>query len=124
MGYWGSIPASNRPPKIAMKSKQQRVASRTPESGIPRGARRMFGVKDLFTSMNALSGVVGIYYCIKGRPLTASYAFLAGYAADCLDGLVARATRSSNRFGSEFDTAADFVAQAVAPAFVVYCVYG
>jgi phosphatidylserine synthase len=107
-----------------MKSTQQRVASRASESEIPLGARRMFGVKDLFTSMNALSGVVGIYYCIKGRPLAASYAFLAGYAADCVDGLVARATRSSNRFGSEFDTAADFVAQAVAPAFVVYSVYG
>src|SRR5258706_7052717 len=90
---------------------------------IPRGARRMFGLKDVFTSVNALSGVVGIYLCIKGNPLGASYAFLAGYAADCVDGLVARATRSGNRFGSEFDTAADFVAQAVAPAFVVYSLY-
>jgi phosphatidylserine synthase len=90
---------------------------------IPLGARRMFGLKDLFTSLNALSGVVGIYFCIKGHPLWASYSFLAGYAADCVDGLVARATRSWNRFGSEFDTAADFVAQAVAPAFVVYALY-
>jgi phosphatidylserine synthase len=90
---------------------------------IPRGARRMFGLKDVFTSCNALSGVVGIYFCIKGHPLWGSYSFLAGYAADVLDGLVARATRSGNRFGSEFDTAADFVAQAVAPAFVVYGLY-
>jgi phosphatidylserine synthase len=90
---------------------------------IPLGARRMFGLKDVFTSLNALSGVVGIYFCIKGHPLWASYSFLAGYAADCVDGLVARATRSGNRFGSEFDTAADFVAQALAPAFVVYALY-
>jgi phosphatidylserine synthase len=90
---------------------------------IPRGARRMFGLKDVFTSVNALSGVVGIYLCIKGNPLWASYSFLVGYAADCVDGLVARATRSGNRFGSEFDTAADFVAQAIAPAFVVYALY-
>src|SRR5262245_3788395 len=90
---------------------------------IPRGARRMFGLKDVLTSVNALSGVVGIYLCFKGKPLWASYSFLAGYAADCFDGLVARATRSGNRFGSEFDTAADFVAQAVAPAFVVYTLY-
>ena len=83
----------------------------------------MFGLKDVFTSANALSGVVGIYLCIKGHPLWASYSFLAGYAADCVDGLVARLTRSGNRFGSEFDTAADFVAQAVAPAFVVYTLY-
>src|SRR4051794_7830728 len=94
-----------------------------PSSDVPRGARRMFGLKDVFTSVNALSGVVGIYLCIKGHPLWASYSFLAGYAADCVDGLVARATRSGNRFGAEFDTAADFVAQAVAPAFVVYALY-
>jgi phosphatidylserine synthase len=93
------------------------------EAGIPRGARRMFGLKDVFTSVNALSGVFGVYFCIKGLPLWASYAFLVGYAADCVDGLVARATKSGNRFGSEFDTAADFVAQAVAPAFVVYSLY-
>jgi phosphatidylserine synthase len=90
---------------------------------IPRGARRMFGVKDLFTTANVLSGVFAIFYCIHGRPLAASYAFLVGYAADCVDGLVARATRSGNRFGAEYDTAADFVAQAVAPAFVVYTLY-
>jgi phosphatidylserine synthase len=83
----------------------------------------MFGLKDVFTSVNALSGVFGVYFCIKGQPLWASYAFLVGYAADCVDGLVARATKSGNRFGSEFDTAADFVAQAVAPAFVVYTLY-
>jgi CDP-diacylglycerol--serine O-phosphatidyltransferase len=83
----------------------------------------MFGLKDVFTSLNALSGVVGVYLVIKGHPLWASYSFLAGYAADCVDGLVARATRGGNRFGAEFDTAADFVAQAVAPAFVVYGLY-
>ncbi|HET6150723.1 MAG TPA: CDP-alcohol phosphatidyltransferase family protein [Polyangia bacterium] len=90
---------------------------------IPRGARRMFGVKDLFTTVNVLSGVVGIYYCIHQRPLAASFSFLVGYAGDAIDGTVARLTRSGNRFGAEYDAAADFVAQAVAPAFVVYTLY-
>ena len=90
---------------------------------IPLGARRMFGLKDVFTAINALSGVLGVYFVIKGHPLWGSYSFLAGYAADCVDGLVARWTRGGNRFGAEFDTAADFVAQAVAPAFVVYGLY-
>jgi phosphatidylserine synthase len=83
----------------------------------------MFGLKDVFTSINALSGVLGMYFVIKGHPLWGSYSFLGGYAADCVDGLVARWTRGGNRFGAEFDTAADFVAQAVAPAFVVYGLY-
>lgn len=88
-------------------------------SELPPGARRMFGLKDVFTTLNVLSGVVAVYFCVIGHPLWGAYAFLAGYTADVFDGLVARLTRSSNRFGSEYDTAADFVAQAVAPAFVV-----
>ena len=55
-------------------------------SDIPLGARRMFGLKDVFTSMNALSGVFGVYFVIKGHPLWGSYSFLAGYAADVFDG--------------------------------------
>ena len=40
-----------------------------------------------------------------------------------VDGSVARALREANRFGAEFDTAADFVTQAVAPALIVYLAY-
>ena len=40
---------------------------------IPRGARQMFGVKDLFTTVNVLGGVFAIYYCIRGEALFASY---------------------------------------------------
>ena len=90
---------------------------------IPRGARHMFGVKDLFTTVNVLSGVAAIYYCMHGRPLAASFSFLVGYGADAVDGTVARLTRAGNRFGAEYDAAADFVAQAVAPAFVAYTLY-
>jgi CDP-diacylglycerol--serine O-phosphatidyltransferase len=48
---------------------------------------------------------------------------MAGYAADMVDGTIARALREANRFGAEFDTAADFVTQAVAPALIVYLAY-
>ena len=98
------------------------ISSPAPDD-IPLGARRMFGVKDLFTTVNVLSGVAAIYYCMHGRPLAASFSFLVGYAGDALDGTVARLTRSGNRFGAEYDAAADFVAQAVAPAFVAYTIY-
>lgn len=95
----------------------------TDTDAIPRGARRMFGIKDLFTTVNVLSGVAAIYYCMHQRPLAASFSFLVGYAGDALDGTVARLTKSGNRFGAEYDAAADFVAQAVAPAFVAYTLY-
>ncbi len=87
------------------------------------GARRMFGIKDLFTVLNAFGGVVALVLCAEGRWLWASYAVMAGYAADCVDGTIARALREANRFGAEFDTAADFVTQAVAPALIVYLAY-
>jgi CDP-diacylglycerol--serine O-phosphatidyltransferase len=87
------------------------------------GARRMFGVKDLITALNAVAGVAALALCAEGRWLWASYAVMAGYAADMVDGRVARALREANRFGAEFDTAADFVTQAVAPALIVYLVY-
>jgi CDP-diacylglycerol--serine O-phosphatidyltransferase len=48
---------------------------------------------------------------------------MAGYAVDMVDGRVARALREANRFGAEYDTAADFVTQAIAPALIVYLVY-
>jgi phosphatidylserine synthase len=98
------------------------TAPLTPQE-IPRGARQMFGIKDLFTSVNVLSGVAAIYYCIHQRPVAASFSFLIGYAADAVDGTVARITRAGNRFGAEYDAAADFIAQAVAPAFVFYTIY-
>ena len=69
------------------------------------GARRMFGVKDLLTSLNALAGVAALALCAEGRWLWACYAVMAGYAVDMVDGRVARALREANRFGAEFDTA-------------------
>jgi CDP-diacylglycerol---serine O-phosphatidyltransferase len=92
-------------------------------TNIPRGARRMFGVKDLFTAGNALGGVFALAFCMEGNRLYAAYAVMAGYAADMVDGRVARALGEANRFGAEFDTAADFVSQALAPAFILYLAY-
>ena len=83
----------------------------------------MVGIKDLFTAINALGGVVALALCAEGKWLWASYAIMAGYAADMVDGSIARALREANRFGAEFDTAADFVTQAIAPALIVYLAY-
>ena len=46
----------------------------------------MFGIKDIFTTINVLGGVVGICLCIDGRPFEASVAIMIGYAVgDTLD---------------------------------------
>jgi phosphatidylserine synthase len=83
-----------------------------------------FGVKDLFTMVNLLGGVLGIYFAFLGHPAWAGYAILAGYFfGDALDGPVARATGTGNRFGGEFDSAADHIGQGIAPAVVVFSAY-
>jgi phosphatidylglycerophosphate synthase len=69
-------------------------------------------------------GVAGIYFAAIGKPDWAGYAILAGYFfGDALDGPVARATGTGNRFGSEFDSAADHIGQGIAPAVVVFSAY-
>lgn len=83
-----------------------------------------FGIKDLFTMVNLLGGAAAIAFVIEGRPAAAGTALLLGYLlGDTLDGPVARATKTSNHFGSELDTATDHFVQAIAPAVIVYAVY-
>lgn len=84
----------------------------------------MFGIKDIFTTINVMGGVVAVCLCIDGRPYEAGIAILIGYAlGDTLDGWVARKLDSANEFGAEYDTIADHMAHIIAPAAVVYTVY-
>jgi phosphatidylserine synthase len=84
----------------------------------------MFGVKDLFTTINVVGGAVAICLCIDGRPYAAGIAVMLGYLlGDTLDGWVARKLNSANEFGAEFDTIADHTAHVIAPAAIVYTVY-
>jgi len=83
-----------------------------------------FGLKDVFTGINLVGGVLAIVFCIQGRIDYAAYAFLLGYVCgDSLDGFVARLTNSSNKFGGEFDSISDHVAQCVAPAAIIFTSY-
>lgn len=83
-----------------------------------------FGVKDLFTLVNLMGGVAAVYFLFEGRPPAAGTSLLLGYLfGDALDGTVARLTRTSNRFGGEFDTATDHLVQAIIPAIIVFAVY-
>jgi phosphatidylserine synthase len=84
----------------------------------------MFGIKDIFTTINLLGGVVGICLCIDGQPYWAGVSVMLGYLlGDTLDGWIARRLGTSNEFGGEFDTIADHLSHVVAPAAIVYTVY-
>ena len=84
----------------------------------------MFGVKDLFTTINLLGGVIAICFCIDGRTYEASLAVVLGYfLGDTMDGYVARKLGTANEFGAEYDTISDHTAHVIAPAVIVYTVY-
>jgi phosphatidylserine synthase len=84
----------------------------------------MFGIKDLFTTINVLGGAFAIFLCVEGRPFEAGVAVILGYLlGDVPDGWVARKLRSANAFGAEYDTIADHLAHTIAPAAIVYTVY-
>ena len=83
-----------------------------------------FGIKDLFTLINLLGGVIAVRFIWEGNLELAGMALLGGYLlGDALDGPVARLTRTANQFGGEFDTATDHFVQAIVPAIIVYVVY-
>lgn len=86
--------------------------------------RPMFGVKDLFTTINLMGGVVAICLCIDGQPYYAGVSVIAGYLlGDTMDGYIARLLGTANQFGAEFDTISDHLAHVIAPAAIVYTVY-
>src|SRR4051812_6975743 len=71
-----------------------------------------------------MGGVFGIYFVMDHQPTLAGLAVMGGYLfGDALDGVVARLTKTSNRFGSEFDTATDHFVQAIVPAMIIFEVY-
>lgn len=84
----------------------------------------MFGIKDIFTTINLLGGTIAMCLCVDGRPYEAGVAVMLGYLlGDTLDGYVARKLKSANEFGAEFDTIADHTSHVIAPAVIVYTVY-
>ena len=83
-----------------------------------------FRLKDFFTLVNLLSGVVAVHYVVAGQLERAGYAVLVGYlGGDLLDGAVARMTGTGNRFGAEFDSIVDHFVHVVVPGLIVYTAY-
>jgi CDP-diacylglycerol--serine O-phosphatidyltransferase len=83
-----------------------------------------FGLKDVFTVVNLLSGVVAVRLAFEGELRNAGYAVLVGFLlGDILDGAVARATRTANRFGAELDTLADHFVHVFVPGLVMLAAY-
>ena len=75
---------------------------------------------NLFTAMSAFIGIISIISASKGDFEKAAWLILLSMIFDGLDGRIARMTRTTSKFGVEFDSLADMVAFGVAPAMLLY----
>lgn len=74
----------------------------------------------LFTTGNLFCGFYSILHSFAHDFERASYAILLAGIFDVLDGRVARMTKSTSKFGVEYDSIADVVSFGVAPAILAY----
>ena len=70
--------------------------------------------------MSLFAGFFSIVSVFDGEFSRASWAIIVALLFDNLDGRMARVTRSSSRFGLEYDSLTDLVSFGVAPAILVY----
>ena len=75
---------------------------------------------NLFTTASLFSGFYSIIASMKGMYDIAAWTILIAIVFDGLDGRIARMTRTTSKFGAEYDSLADLVAFGVAPAILAY----
>ena len=75
---------------------------------------------NLFTAASAFLGVISIFAAVRGEYEKAIIYIVFSLICDGLDGRVARLTKTTSKFGVEFDSLADIVAFGVAPAVLFY----
>jgi CDP-diacylglycerol--serine O-phosphatidyltransferase len=75
---------------------------------------------NLITTGNFLSGIISIVLSLQGNFTKAALWILIGMVFDFLDGQVARLSKSSTKFGEEYDSLCDLVTFGIAPMIMIY----
>ena len=83
-------------------------------------ARGVYILPNLFTTASLLTGFLSMIFAMSSQYEHAAVAILCSALMDGLDGKVARLTRSSSKFGIEYDSLADVVAFGVAPGILLW----
>ncbi|MCD8212628.1 MAG: CDP-diacylglycerol--serine O-phosphatidyltransferase [Campylobacter sp.] len=84
----------------------------------------MYILPNLFTAASAFLGIISVISSIQGNYTKAIIYVVLSLILDGLDGRVARLTKTTSKFGVEFDSLADLVAFGVAPAILFYLTVG
>lgn len=82
--------------------------------------RGIYIIPNLLTTGNLFSGYYAIVSVFNADYLRAAIAILVAMAFDVLDGKSARLTKSTSRFGVEYDSLADAISFGVAPSLLIY----
>lgn len=82
--------------------------------------RGIYILPNIFTSLNLFCGFYSIIASIDGKFLSAAVAIVIAGMFDWLDGKIARATRTSSKFGVEYDSLADLISFGLAPGLMMY----
>ncbi len=82
--------------------------------------RRAYILPNLLTSLSLFAGFYSLVSSIDGKFVAAAWAILVSGIFDGLDGRVARITRTTSKFGLEYDSLADLVAFGVAPGILAF----
>jgi CDP-diacylglycerol--serine O-phosphatidyltransferase len=82
--------------------------------------RGVYLIPSLFTAGNLMCGFFSIIATFNGEFINAALFIILANILDGIDGYAARLTKTTSRFGVEFDSLADVVSFGVAPAVLVY----
>lgn len=91
--------------------------TRQDKKGVKRG---VYLLPNLLTSASLFGGFYSIVASLDGAFDKAAIAILISVILDGLDGRIARFTRTSSRFGVEYDSLADLVAFGIAPGVLIF----
>ncbi|WP_374545572.1 CDP-diacylglycerol--serine O-phosphatidyltransferase [Rhodoblastus sp.] len=89
----------------------------------PRGLRGLplrFVVPNVVTLLALCAGLTAIRFAAEAKYESAVLAILVAAVLDGVDGRIARALKSSSRFGAELDSLADFIDFGVAPGLLLF----
>jgi CDP-diacylglycerol--serine O-phosphatidyltransferase len=91
--------------------------TRLEDAGANRG---VYILPNLLTTAGLFCGIFSIAQTLHGFYFNAALAVIGAMVFDILDGRVARLTRTTSRFGEEYDSLCDLVSFGVAPGVLIY----